>query len=74
MKLYDNIPDTLATWIKKQHLFYVATAPLTGEGHVNLSPKGTDGTFHIVGPNRVWYEDLSGSGASPAYPPTCPFY
>ncbi|KAI0638783.1 hypothetical protein C8Q77DRAFT_1213550 [Trametes polyzona] len=62
VKFYDSIPESHIAWIRKQHIFYVATAPLTGEGHVNLSPKGLDGTFHIESPNRVWYEDLSGSG------------
>jgi len=43
-------------------MFWVATAPLSSSGHVNLSPKGYEGTFHIVDKNKVWYEDLTGSG------------
>ena len=35
---YEEMPDWLMTWIAKQHLFFVATAPK--EGHVNMSPKG----------------------------------
>jgi hypothetical protein len=62
-KTYDHIPDNLIEWARKQEMFWVATAPLSADGHVNLSPKGLRGTFHIEGPNKVWYEDLTGSGA-----------
>ncbi|KAL1664525.1 hypothetical protein GGF50DRAFT_88623 [Schizophyllum commune] len=57
---YDEMPDWLMAWIAKQHLFFVATAPK--DGHVNVSPKGVEGTFHVVDPHTVWYEDLTGSG------------
>jgi len=43
-------------------MFWVATAPLSSSGHVNLSPKGYEGTFHIIDQKTVWYEDLTGSG------------
>ncbi|KAI0353187.1 hypothetical protein OH77DRAFT_1458632 [Trametes cingulata] len=62
VKFYDKIPDDHIAWIHKQHMFFVATAPLTGDGHVNLSPKGIDGTLHVESNTRIWYEDLSGSG------------
>lgn len=42
-------------------MFFVATAPLTADGHVNLSPKGLD-SFRILSPNRVGYLDVTGSG------------
>lgn len=57
-----SISDDTAEWIGRQHLFFVATAPLTESGHVNVSPKGLD-TFRILGPNQVAYLDLTGSGA-----------
>lgn len=57
----ESISDGTAEWIGRQHLFFVATAPLDGSGHVNLSPKGLD-TFRIFGPNQVAYLDLTGSG------------
>ncbi|VDB85091.1 unnamed protein product [Peniophora sp. CBMAI 1063] len=60
---HDYIPERLIEWAATQKCFWVATAPLDGEGHVNVSPKGVEGTFHIVDKNRVWYEDLTGSGA-----------
>ncbi|KAJ3822299.1 hypothetical protein F5880DRAFT_1613925 [Lentinula raphanica] len=59
---FDEIPDFLISWLKQQQMFWTATAPLNGAGHVNLSPKCTRGTFHIVDQHRVWYEDMSGSG------------
>jgi len=61
-QFYTEIPESLISWIRQQKLFWVATAPLTGSGHVNVSPKGVDGTFNLVHKNKVWYEDLTGSG------------
>ncbi|KAH9855758.1 hypothetical protein C2E23DRAFT_723703 [Lenzites betulinus] len=61
-KFYDSIPPELTPWLLKQEVFWVATAPLNPEGHVNVSPKGVRDSFHIVSPTRVWYQDLSGSG------------
>ncbi len=43
-------------------MFFVATAPLSGESHVNVSPKGMAGTFAILGPHQVAYLDYHGSG------------
>ncbi len=60
-KLYAEIDDELAAFIGRQHVFFVATAPLAPEGHINLSPKGLD-TFRILGPAAVAYLDLTGSG------------
>jgi len=61
-KLYEHITDRLEAFIKRQHVFFVATAPLEGSGHVNLSPKGQD-TFAILDSHTVAYQDSSGSGA-----------
>jgi len=60
-KVMDEISEELAEFIRAQHVFFVATAPLAREGHVNLSPKGLD-TFRIVSPKRVAYADMTGSG------------
>jgi hypothetical protein len=60
-KLYDAIDDKLSAFIAKQKMFFVATAPLSKDGHVNVSPKGYD-AFRILGPKRVAYADLGGSG------------
>lgn len=61
-RIYATIDPTLAEWISRQHLFFVATAPTDPEGHVNVSPKGNGRTFRILGPTRVAYLDLTGSG------------
>lgn len=60
-KVYDCLSDELQDFIRQQHLFFVATAPLSTAGHINLSPKGLD-SFRILSPNRVAYLDLTGSG------------
>jgi hypothetical protein len=62
-KVYDGIDDKLRSWIDKQSVFFVGTAPLSGDGHVNVSPKGMAGTFAVLGPHRVGYLDYFGSGA-----------
>jgi hypothetical protein len=62
---YDSIPDFILPWIPEQHLFFVATSPLSQSAHVNVSPKCMRGTFTVVNSNQVWYEDLTGSGAFP---------
>jgi hypothetical protein len=60
-KLHDEIDERLAAFLRAQRLFFVATAPLAADGHVNLSPKGFD-TFRILGPRSVAYLDYTGSG------------
>lgn len=60
-KLHECITEDLQDFIRKQHLFFVATAPLDANGHVNLSPKGYD-CLRILSPYRVMYLDLTGSG------------
>ncbi|MGH8861959.1 MAG: pyridoxamine 5'-phosphate oxidase family protein [Jatrophihabitantaceae bacterium] len=59
---YDGIDDKLHAWIAGQAMFFVASAPLAADGHVNLSPKGMDGTFAVLGPRSVGYLDYFGSG------------
>lgn len=59
--LHEEITAVTANWIREQRIFFVATAPLAREGHVNCSPKGGD-TFRIIDPVTVAYQDLTGSG------------
>jgi len=61
-KVHEVIDERLAKLIGRQHLFFVATAALSAEGSVNLSPKGLD-SFAILDPHTVAYLDLVGSGA-----------
>jgi hypothetical protein len=60
-KQYQEISQPLREWIEKQKMFFVATAPLSGEGHINCSPKGLD-SFRIITPTQIAYQDLTGSG------------
>jgi hypothetical protein len=64
-KRHDNISSELAAWIAEQRVFFVATAPLSPDGHINLSPKGGD-SFRVLGPEEVAYQDYTGSGAETA--------
>lgn len=61
-KLFDEITPDIRAWVAQQHMFFVATAPLSEQGHVNCSPKGLD-SLRILGPREVAYLDLTGSGA-----------
>ncbi|WP_354700675.1 hypothetical protein DSM112329_00960 [Paraconexibacter sp. AEG42_29] len=60
---YDEITDHQRAWIAEQPLFFVGTAPLAGDGHVNVSPKGPIGSLAVLGPRTVAYLDIVGSGA-----------
>ncbi len=60
-KCFDRITDELQAFIAAQQMFFVATAPLSPTGHVNVSPKGLD-SFRVLSPHRVAYRDLTGSG------------
>src|SRR4051812_3906912 len=44
-------------------MFFVGSAPLSPDGHVNVSPKGPIGTLRVLGPTEVAYLDIVGSGA-----------
>jgi len=60
-KIQTSLDDAAVHFIQAQHMFFVASAPLDANGHVNLSPKGLD-TFRILGPTTVAYLDFNGSG------------
>ncbi|WP_116127687.1 pyridoxamine 5'-phosphate oxidase family protein [Lewinella sp. IMCC34183] len=60
-KFFPSLQLRHREFIKDQHLFFVASAPLSGDGHVNLSPKGLD-AFRVLDDNRVGYMDLISSG------------
>ena len=62
-RTYDEIDDHLRGWIARQTLFFVGTAPLSGDGHVNVSPKGPIGALTVLGPREIAYLDVVGSGA-----------
>jgi len=60
-KIFNEITLDLQKWIEKQKMFFVATAPLSPDQHINCSPKGLD-SFRILNPCTVAYQDLTGSG------------
>ena len=60
-RVLDHIDDATQTWIGRQHMFFVATAP-SRDGRVNVSPKGLD-SIRVLGEREVAYLDLTGSGA-----------
>jgi Pyridoxamine 5'-phosphate oxidase len=60
-QFFNSISADIADFIRAQPVFFVATAPLAAEGHINVSPKGLD-CLRILAPNRVAYLDLTGSG------------
>lgn len=60
-KIHDELTPRLVDFIDRQHMFFVATAPLAGDGHVNLSPKGMD-SLRVLDPLTIAYLDVTGSG------------
>jgi hypothetical protein len=61
-KVYEQIDAALEEFIRAQQMFFVATAPLNADGHVNVSPKGRD-TLRVLDPRTLAYLDYIGSGA-----------
>jgi hypothetical protein len=58
----EGISTEIGDWLVAQPVFFVSTAPLDVDSHVNCSPKGNRGEFAILGPMTVAYLDQSGSG------------
>ena len=59
--VHESITPALAAWIAAQPVVFVATAPLAGDGRINLSPKGLD-LLRVLDERTVGYVDLTGSG------------
>jgi hypothetical protein len=60
-KIYELIDGKLEEWLSRQKVFFVATAPLSANGHVNCSPKDGE-SFRVIDERTVVYLDLTGSG------------
>ena len=56
---YENLEKDHIDFIEKQHMFFVATAPV--EGRINLSPKGMD-SLRVINESCVSWLNLTGSG------------
>ncbi|MGH9296923.1 MAG: pyridoxamine 5'-phosphate oxidase family protein [Acidimicrobiales bacterium] len=62
-RTYDDVDDRLATWLLGQPVFFVATAPSGGGGHLNCSPKSNNGELAVLSGSCLAYLDRTGSGA-----------
>lgn len=62
-KVFEGIDERVAEFVLSQPVFFVATAPLAPDGHVNCSPKGNRGEFAILSPRAIAYLDQTGSGS-----------
>lgn len=62
-KVCDRIDDALRHFVESAPVFFVATAPLSDSGKVNLSPKGVAGCFRVLDEHSVAYLDFAGSNA-----------
>ena len=60
-KVRECITEDIQAWIDEQEMYFVATAPLSGDGSVNLSPKGMD-TLRVVDEHTLAFMDVGGSG------------
>lgn len=60
-QVHDRLDDKLRAFIAEQKMFFIATAPLSGEGNVNVSPKGYD-SLTVIDDQTIAYVDLGGSG------------
>ena len=61
--VYEGISEHQREWIARQAMFFVGSAPLAGDGHVNVSPKGPIGSLRVLDDHTVAYLDVVGSGA-----------
>ncbi|MEU7881509.1 pyridoxamine 5'-phosphate oxidase family protein [Microbispora bryophytorum] len=61
-KVHPELTPRLMRFVREQHVFFVASSPLSPDGHVNVSPKGLD-SFRIIDPLKVAYLDMAGSGS-----------
>ncbi len=58
---YTEIDERIQRWMERQQMFFVSTAPMLGDGHVNCSPKGLD-SLQVANPRQLVYADVGGSG------------
>ncbi|MCD0484029.1 pyridoxamine 5'-phosphate oxidase family protein [Streptacidiphilus sp. ASG 303] len=61
--VHEGIGERLRAFVEEQSVFFVGTAPLAPDGHVNISPKGARGSLAVLDEHTVAYLDFTGSGA-----------
>jgi hypothetical protein len=59
--LLDSLTDKHMEWAMAQKIFFVSTAPLSQNDHINCSPKGGD-CFQFLVKETFIYADYTGSG------------
>lgn len=62
-KVHARVEGRLREFVDRQVVFFVATAALSEEGHVNLSPRGIPGTFGMLDELTFAWVDGTGSGS-----------
>jgi hypothetical protein len=62
-RIHDRVDGRLRAFVDAQPVFFVATAPLSPDGHVNVSPRGVRGTFGMLDEHTFAWVDGSGSGS-----------
>jgi hypothetical protein len=62
-KTYEELDERLRSFISKQKMFFVGSAPRSDDGLINISPKGFD-TLRILDSKTVAYLDFTGSASS----------
>ncbi|MBI1423712.1 MAG: pyridoxamine 5'-phosphate oxidase family protein [Gammaproteobacteria bacterium] len=60
-KTYPALTPELKSWIMQQPVFFLASAPLQANGHINVSPRGLD-SLRILDDHALVILDLTGSG------------
>jgi hypothetical protein len=65
-KVLECISKKEEEFILKQKVFFVGTAPLSADHHINVSPKAPGNSVIVLDPHTVVYGDLTGSGAETA--------
>ncbi len=62
-KVHARVEGRLREFVERQRMFFVASAPLAEDGHVNLSPRGVPGSFGMLDEHTFAWLDTSGSGS-----------
>lgn len=60
-KTYTGLTPELRQWVAQQPMYFLASAPLQADGHINLSPRGLD-SLRMTSDNDLVILDLTGSG------------
>lgn len=62
-KIHAAVEGRLREFVERQPVFFVATAPLSADGRINVSPRGIPGTFGVLDEHTFAWLDGTGSGS-----------